>query len=170
MGRPSSYTQEIGDKICERIATSELGMEEVLEEIRATDGWAPGLMTVWRWCEANQAFREQSVRARKMQAELLHDRAQRYAREALIGLVRTVERDDEGKETITERTVDNVERSKLLVQTTLRRAGQLDGKKYGDKVQHANADGDGPAELIVRLADAIGAARKRRELARGGEK
>jgi hypothetical protein len=37
-----------------------------------------------------------------------------------------------------ERTVtvaDNVQRSQLIVQTTLKRAGQLCSKKYGDKVQ-----------------------------------
>jgi hypothetical protein len=29
---------------------------------------------------------------------------------------------------------DNVERSKLIVQTMLKRAGQLDAKKYGEKL------------------------------------
>jgi hypothetical protein len=112
-----------------------MGMEEVLEEIRLTDGWAPTVQTVWNWEDTHPEFFEQSARARTRQARLLHDRAQKYAREALIGRIETTEVKPDGTEVRTVKIADNVERSKLLVQTTLKRAGQLDCKKYGDKVQ-----------------------------------
>lgn len=147
MGRPSDYTEEIAEKICERIATSELGLEQVLDEIRLTDGYAPSSTSVYRWLESNEGFREKSARARRMQAELLHDRAQIAAQTPLIG---RVERDS-SKDGMTVTTSDNVERSKLIVQTLLKRAGQLDPKKYGDKLQTEVTGKDGaPVEFTVR--------------------
>lgn len=140
-GRPSSYSQEMADAICDRLATTELGLEEILERIKADFGHTVSIMAVWRWRRANEDFKAQFEDARKMQAQLLHDRAQRYAREPLIGRIeKTV---DTPKGTETHITIaDNVERSKLLVQTTLKRAGQLDGK-YGDKLDlnHSGAVG-----------------------------
>ena len=155
MARPSGYTNELGEKICERLATSELGLEEVLEEIRLTDGYAPDMSTVWRWEESNDEFCKKSARARTRQARLLHDRAQRYAREAMVGRVEKTIVTDKGTETHV--TVsDNVERAKLLVQTTLKRAGQLDCRKYGERLVVA-----GDAENPLQLALSIAQARKR---------
>jgi hypothetical protein len=134
MAKPTTYTQEIADQICERLATSELGLEDVLEEIRLKTGYAPDPSTVWYWRKKHPEFREQESDARHRQAQLLHDRAQKYAREPLIGRIeRTITKAD-GSEETTVTVADNVERSKLLVQTTLRRAGQLDGQRYGDKM------------------------------------
>lgn len=141
-GRPSKFSQAIADKICERLATTDLGLEEVLEQIKAEDGISVSIMSVWRWEQAHPKFREQSAHARKMQAQLLHDRAQKFAREPLIGKVKKTVKTSEGIET-TVTVSDNVERSKLLVQTTLRRAGQLDSKKYGEKVT-LGGDPDNP--------------------------
>ncbi len=151
-GRPSTFDPEIADKICERIATSELGLEQVLDEIRLTDGWAPSTTTVWRWMNANEEFRNQSVHARTIQSELLHDRAQIQAQTPLIGVIEKTVQTGSGDDSKTEttRTVsDNVERSKLIVQTTLKRAGQLNPKKYGERVQNEHSGPDGGAIQIV---------------------
>lgn len=150
-GRPKIlFSQELADKICERIATSELGIEQVLEEIRLTDGFAPSSTTIWRWTEEFEEFRNQSARARKMQAELLHDRAQLQAQTPLIGVIeKTVVNGDKIETTRT--VTDNVERSKLMVQTTLKRAGQLNPQKYSDLQRLTGADGEGPVEIIKRV-------------------
>lgn len=140
MGRPSiPFDQAMCDEICERIATSELGLEQVLVERKAAGLSCVSSTTIYKWLVANPEFAEQSARARRMQAELLHDRAQQVAQTPLVG---KVIRDDE-KNGRTETTSDNVERSKLIVQTLLKRAGQLDPKKYGDKVlnEHTGTDG-----------------------------
>lgn len=150
-GRPSSYNKKIGDKICERIACDEKGLEEILEEIRLTDGWAPGIMTIWRWRDEFPEFKAQYKEAREMQASLLHDRAQKYAREPLIGRIETTIDGPKGVETQV-KVCDNVERSKLLVQTTLKRAGQLDHKRYGDKIQQEISGVDGkPIEAAITV-------------------
>ena len=144
MGRPSKYSRELAARICERISTTELGLEQVLAEIREQDGEAPTSTSVYRWLEKHQSFREQSARARRMQAELLHDRAQIAAQQPLIGKIVT----EGGKDGTITKTCDNVERSKLIVQTLLKRAGQLDPKKYGEKTQ-LTGDGGGPIETKV---------------------
>lgn len=135
MGRPSlEFDMELADAICERIATSELGLEQVLQE-RQCDGLSVvSSTTIYKWLRDNPEFAEQSARARKMQAELLHDRAQVIAQTPLIGRVTRIESGPDGAKTV-ETESDNVERSKLMVQTTLKRAGQLDAKKYGDKIE-----------------------------------
>ena len=148
-GRPTEYTQQLGEKICERIATSELGLEQVLAEIELTDGYAPGLTSVWRWKQANEEFRKQYLRAREDQAELLHDRAQQMAQNALIGHVTRQTVSADGKTETVTTTSDNVERSKLIVHTTLKRAGQLDSTRYGDKIEQTLQGKDGGAIQIV---------------------
>jgi IS30 family transposase len=157
MGRPSEYDQELADYICERLATTELGLEQVLQERRDQGKSSVSATTIYNWLNQFPNFLEKSARARKMQAELLHDRAQIVAQTALIGKVETVKETKDG--TFAEsRVADNVERSKLIVQTMLKRAGQLDSKRYGDRTVLA---GDPDAPLV--LADAIAKARKRVE-------
>ncbi len=148
----TGYTPELAARICERIATSELGMEEVLEEIRADTGYAPCLSTIWRWRKGKPQFYAMEEDARLQQARLLHDRAQKYAREAMQGRVEKIVVKPDGSKESTITIADNVERSKLLVQTTLKRAGQLDGKRFGDKVQQeVSGPGGGPVQAEIKV-------------------
>lgn len=153
MARPSiPYDPEIGEEICERIAESEDGLETIIEKMRLTFGdRVPSIRVIYRWLESSEEFRQHSARARTLQADLLHDRAQRYARQALIGVIRKEERSgaDDPKVTVTETRSDNVERAKLLVQTTLKRAGQLNPKKYGERVQQEHTGELGIRTILV---------------------
>jgi hypothetical protein len=78
--------------------------------------------------------------ARKRQATILHDEAQEEAMRPLLGEIEKTVIKPDGREIHTTRN-DNVERSKLIVQTLLKRAGQLAPSKYGDKldVNHSGA-------------------------------
>lgn len=133
VGRPPfPYNPEIGEEICQRLATSEDGLEQILDEMRLTrDDHIPSLRHVYCWLDDNPQFLHDYARARLLQGQLLHDRAQVYARSALVGMVRKVERTGD-KETVTETSIDNVERSKLMVGTTLKRAAHLNPMKYSD--------------------------------------
>lgn len=157
MGRPAlPYDSGLTDYICERLATSELGLEQILQERRDMGLSSVSTQTIYRWREDNEEFRSNSARAREMQAELLHDRAQIAAQTALIGeIVKEViyPATDDKPERI-ERTVtvaDNVARSTLIVQTTLKRAGQLAPKKYGDKLALGGADGLPPIQAAITV-------------------
>lgn len=110
--------------------------------VRSEFGDAPSTVTVQTWRKTYPEFREAYKDARDQQAELLHDEAQRVAREPLPGIVEKTVIKPDGREIHTTSS-DNVERSKLLVQTLLKRAGQLAPSKYGEKVDlnHSGAVG-----------------------------
>lgn len=152
MAGKSTYDQTIADRICELIATTEHGLMTVLDLVRDEFGDAtPCKMTVWNWEKQYPEFREQMKEARDMQAQLLHDEAQKVARNPLMGIIEKTVVKPDGREIHTTCN-DNVERSKLLVQTLLKRAGQLAPSKYGDKVQ---AEISGPGGGAIEAAIAV---------------
>jgi hypothetical protein len=135
VGRPSNYTQEIADKICERLADG-----ESLRSICDSKAF-PSKSMVFRWLASNEAFRDQYARARETQADSLFDEILSIADD---GRNDWMERED-GK------LVENGEalrRSILRVDARKWMAGKLRPKVYGDKAQmeHAGPDG-GPITL-----------------------
>ena len=148
-GRPSiPYDQRIADEICERLVESRMGLEHVLDTMKAEDEFSatPGLTTVYRWMAANPTFAENSARARLLSADTYVDAAVNEAHTHRLGRIDAVKETKDG--TFNEsKIVDNVERSKLIVQTLMKRAGQLNPKKYGEKLVH---EGNEEAPLIVK--------------------
>lgn len=113
MGRPSSFTQDTADTICERLATG-----ESLRTICKDDAM-PDQRTVFRWLadEERELFRQQYARARELQADALFDE--------ILDLA------DGG-------TAD-VQRDRLSVDARKWMAGKLQPRKYGDKVEHQHS-------------------------------
>ena len=139
------FDEELTTAICDLIATSEIGLDDVLREL-APSG-TPSLSTIYRWLEEHEAFQALYARARLLQADLLADLAVKESFTSRMGVVRK----DSTKDGVTETISDNVERSKLIVQTILKRAGQLAPKKYGEKVAHTGEDG-GAIQFVVTRA------------------
>jgi hypothetical protein len=126
-GRPSDFTQEIADEICDR-----LGKGESIREICADD-WLPHKSTVYRWLgdENNRAFRDQYACAREAQADGKFDKAWEIASAA---------------------TVETVQLARLQVDTVKWQASKLAPKKYGEKVSHVGGDeGDTPIQHSIAL-------------------
>lgn len=67
-GRPSSYTEEMGLRICEHITQGNAFTWEKLRE----EG-LPSPSTIFRWLEDNEAFRQRYARAREIQATIYAD-------------------------------------------------------------------------------------------------
>lgn len=107
VGRPSKFTQELADKICERIANG-----ESLRSICADKGM-PDKATVHRWCAESSEFCDQYAHAREGQAEF-------YADE-IIEISDTA-------------TSDDVAVARLRVDARKWYAAKLAPKKYGDKL------------------------------------
>lgn len=63
IGRPSKYSDELAEKICEKIANG-----RSLRSICAEDGM-PTTSTVCKWLIENKEFSEQYARAREKQAD-----------------------------------------------------------------------------------------------------
>jgi hypothetical protein len=67
MGRPSDYTEELADAICDRIAGG-----ESLKAI-CNDPKMPGKTAVFKWLGVHKDFAEKYARARETQADAIFD-------------------------------------------------------------------------------------------------
>jgi hypothetical protein len=122
VSRPSDYTQQIADVICERLADG-----ESLRSICKSDSM-PDKATVFRWLYVNEAFRDQYARAREEQAESYVDEMVSISDEECT-IITTEEGNTEVKFDSTA-----VARNKLRVDTRKWAAIKLLPRKYGDKL------------------------------------
>lgn len=113
MGRPSEYTVEKADDICEHIA-----------EGKSLSSWARendyALKTIYRWLRQNKEFSANYARAREDAADSLVDKLMDIA-------------DNE----------DDVQRAKLKSDNVKWVASRMKPKSYGDKIQQDNISSDG---------------------------
>jgi len=109
MGRPSSFTEELGDRICERIIEG-----ESLTRICRDEDF-PSKSTVLKWLadETYKNFSDQYARARDVQQDTLADLAREKAESA---------------------TVDDWQVARLQIDTIKWHASKVAPKKYGDKL------------------------------------
>ena len=123
-GRPSSYSDEIADQICKRIASGE-GLRAICR-----DEEMPGRQTVLDWLDSEKfpEFRAKYARAREAQGDYLDEEMQEVANSA---------------------TPESVHVARLRVLTMQWRASKLAPKKYGDKVELEHA-GKVQIEAIAR--------------------
>lgn len=140
-GRPPiPFDPDIATEICDRLSCSDKALAEVLDEMNnPISEWM-----FYKWQRENPEFAKESASARDSQGFHLVDKAIVESRTSRIG---TVEKSTPkgNEQTIS----DNVERSKLIVQTYFKRAGQLN-KSLADKVMHTGADGEGPVNFVVK--------------------
>lgn len=132
-GRPSSYTDEIADLICERIAEG-----ESLRSICGSEGM-PAKKTVLRWLSDRESFRAQYARARE-------DQADHYAEE-IVAIADAAEGDFVETENGPAFNAEHVQRSKLRVDARKWVASKLKPKKYGDRL-----DVESKGSLTITIA------------------
>lgn len=132
-GRPSDFTQEKADAICERLIEG-----ESLRSI-CRDEEMPHAATVCRWLGNNEAFREQYAHARGAQADTLADEILDISDTPVTG-VRTTTKPDGAVETV---EGDMIEHRRLRVDSRKWYASKLAPKKYGDRQTHEHQGADG---------------------------
>lgn len=121
-GRPSTYTPETTDMICEAIAQG--GALYLMCE-RAD--W-PGESTVYQWLEKHQEFAEKYARARERQAD-------RNADEIIV---------------IADNAKD-ANKARVQIDARKWRASKLAAKRYGDKQELTHQAGDTLAALLREI-------------------
>ena len=131
----AEFSQELFDRICERIAEG-----ESLRAICADDDM-PSVTSVMRWLAADTALSEQYTRAREVQGDGEFDKAREIAFAA---------------------TPDTVQVARLQYDAVKWRAGKLRPKVYGDKVAIGGADDlppvkteDGGVAKLAAYLDAV---------------
>jgi hypothetical protein len=119
MGRPTSYTPEIAEEICDRMIEG-----ESLNKICSQEGM-PSRVTVYRWLDGNEAFRHKYARAREAQAHYYFE------------LIRDIAFDDKGDFYVEDgKTVADharVQRARLKVDALKWTSSKLLPRVYGDK-------------------------------------
>lgn len=148
MARPSSYTPEIADKICEGLASG-----RSLSSICKDDDM-PSITTVMNWLVKSEqgkefsGFLEGYLRAREAQADKIFDECLDIADESGA--------DTSYDESTGQIKVDGevIQRAKLRIDTRMRMAGKLKPKKYGES-QTIKGDPEAPLYDVVSLVKAL---------------
>jgi len=123
-GRPSHYSAEIADTICDRLAGG--------ESLRAicTDDGMPDRATVSRWLARYEEFRDLYGSARECQAESLVDEILKIARDSSRDYVKKVGVD--GKVTwVVDR--EHIARCGLRISALKWTAARMAPRKYGNR-------------------------------------
>jgi len=141
MARPSDYTQDIADRICEAILDG--------QSLRSICGAAdmPGRATVMHWLANNSQFRDQYARAKEEQADVLADEIVAIADEDDTKVVA-------GSDGTTAVVFDStaVARNRLRVDARKWVAAKLKPKKYGDRIaQEVSGPNGGPVETVTKV-------------------
>jgi transposase-like protein len=122
VGRPTKYSEELADRICEAIANSNRGLVTICKQ----EGM-PTRSTVHKWISENKQFSDKYAKAREDQAD--------YLAEEMLEIA-----DNSTNDTTLNRMGEEIEnrewvnRSRLRVDTRKFIASKLKPKKYGDKL------------------------------------
>jgi len=142
-GRPSNYTFELGQAICEQIADG-----DSLRSI-CNDENMPNRTTVLRWLEANPEFAAIHARAREAQADVMDDKIMSTADAC---------------------TPEDANAARVKIDAYKWRAARLAPKRYGEQSKLALTGADGGAikhevemaspEIMAELTQALLSAAK----------
>jgi disulfide oxidoreductase YuzD len=146
-GRPSGYSEEIADAICELIATSDSG----LERICAAEGM-PSARAVYRWLEEHEAFRQKYARARELQGEYLALQVIAIADDGSADMAVRYREDGSEYQAVDQ---EHISRSRLRVDARKWLASKLAPKRYGDRLELAG-DKDNPLippKIVVEFVE-----------------
>lgn len=142
VGRPSDYTEAMGDMICERMCEGESLRAICLGEDM------PSKTTVFRWLAVNEVFRDQYGFARTIQAETMGDELISIADDGRNDTYK----DEEGRVKI---DTDVIARSRLRIDTRKWIMSKLIPKKYGEKVD-VNHGGQTENPMTVLMSQVAG--------------
>lgn len=146
LGRPSSYTQETADKICELLADGQ-SLRKVCE-----NEWAPTKATIFKWMRDFPEFLNQYTRAKEESADSMSDEMNDIADDARNDWMERL--DEEGKGKGWQVNGEHIQRSRLRIETRKWLASKLKPKKYGDKLAVGGAE-DLPPLRIQKLERVI---------------
>ena len=135
--------RDAGDFILERTATSELGLQQILNEWNVA--YPNKTLTVWNvssWRMNYPGFSEDYREAKEVQADLLGEKLLGEALSDRTYIMVIEEKDPSGKVVKrTEKSIDNVNRSRVLCDNIIRRMTQLAPNKYGKGAEDAPKNG-----------------------------
>ena len=127
MGRPTKYTQEIANEICDR-----LSIGEPLRQI-CRDEHMPYWRTVYDWLKVHDEFYTRFAYARELGFDAIAEETLDISDDARNDWMEKFDKD--GESIGYQLNGEHVQRSKLRVETRLKLLAKWSPKKYGDKQQ-----------------------------------
>lgn len=145
MAGVSTYSEEMADKICERIADGE-SLKAICEE----EGM-PSKATVFKWLGQNASFVDKYARAREAQADALFDDILSIADDGRNDWMERRGEEDAGWVA----NGENIRRAQLRIDARKWMAGKLRPKKYGEKLDIDGTMTHEAGDSIKSLMDAV---------------
>lgn len=149
----STFTKEMADIICERIANGE-SLRSICE-----DEGMPSKSTVFKWLSEEQTFSDQYARAREAQADAIFDDILSIADDGRNDWME--KKNADGECTGWNENGEALRRSQLRIEARKWMAGKLKPKKYGDKLD-LNVSGSletvSEDQLNARISQLLGKA------------
>lgn len=132
MGRPSEFTQDVADRICQELALG-YSLRTVCEPEDM-----PSIQTIFNWFRSYPDFLEQYTRAKQESADAMAEEILDIADDATNDyMVRTGKDGDESYQL----NGEHVQRSRLRIDTRKFLMAKMKPKKYGDKLD-VTTDGE----------------------------
>lgn len=150
IGRPTIYTQELADAICEQLSEG-----KSLRTVCKAENM-PSARSVFYWLRTYPEFLQQYTRAKEEAADALVDEMIEIADDGSNDYMLIVKGDQEYN--VEDREVTN--RSKLRVETRKWIASKLKPKKYGDKLDLTSGGRTIKPPAVVSIIEARNAAIK----------
>lgn len=139
MGRPTTYSTDITDAICERLA-----MGESMRSI-ARDDDMPAISTIFKWIREHDEFSKQYALAKQESADAMAEDILDIADDGTNDWME--KQDSEGNAAGWSFNGEHVQRSKLRVDARKWLMSKMKPKKYGEKVsQEITGKDGGPIE------------------------
>ena len=150
-GRPSKWTQEIEDEICDRLSRG-----EPLRAICRTEGF-PEWTTVYNWIEGREAFSERVARAREHGVEAIA--------QDTLAMIDAEPRYVEDSKGGTRIDAGYVQWLKLRTEQRMKLLACWSPNRYGNRVQVAG-DKDNPLQINIQTAEMFESILKNAEMTR----
>lgn len=125
VGRPSIYTQELADNICEQLA-----LGNSMRTVCAADDM-PAMSTVFKWLREDTKFSEQYARAKQESADYMAEELLEIADDGTNDYIEKERPDGSTYEALNS---EHVQRSRLRVDTRKWLMSKMKPKKYGEKL------------------------------------
>jgi hypothetical protein len=136
-----NWTPELETEICDWIASG-----KTLRAFCRQDG-KPSHDAVYDRQKTNQEFKQHIADARESGEDVIAEECLEIADDGS----NDYSEQDLGDGVVVQRVnQEHIQRSRLRVDTRLKLLAKWNPKKYGDKLAHTGASGDGPIELIVK--------------------
>src|SRR5262245_48354063 len=140
IGRPTKYSDEWARQFCDLISQG-----KSVVDVCAMEG-QPSRDSVYAWMRERQEFSDMYARAREERADLLFERIAAIAEDATGDYVKK----EDGTLVVDH---ENIQRSRLRVDTMKWMASRLAPRKYGDREHDHKGALNFPPAVLIQIGD-----------------